>query len=383
MKLTRNQVFSIAILLSFAYGIMVGKYHFFPHDLLKFIQDKSEYSLKCARQDLLGEGRDVFNEISKEYKKTDVKSLIYIHSTEDLLNKRKELIQFIFGNTQLPFSLNPSYVECNIIDKRYSDLYNLKKIDKITIVMEYGINSIAYFFHPLQSNNRVVIYCEGHDGDFVFGKKTINFFLCNGYSVVAFAMPLLGMNNNPTVFLEKFGWFKLELHDHLKFLNRPIRFFVEPVVLGINYLSKEYNYNEIAIVGFSSGGWVATLVAAIDPRISKSFPVAASYPIFLRSDSPRDYGDFEQTCPELYRIANYLELYIMGSYGKGRKQVQIINKYDPCCFAGIKYRTYESIVSEVVNRLGEGKFGVILDDTHREHKISVYSLKKILQEIES
>ena len=134
------------------------------------------------------------------------------------------------------------------------------------------------------------------------------------------------------------------------------------------------------MVGISGGGWTTVLIAAIDPRIKCSYPVAGSFPIYLRAS--RDWGDYEQTVPNLYRVANYPELYVMGAYGSGRKQLQILNKYDSCCFAGVKYQTYEDTIRQAVMKLGEGGFEVLLDDTHKEHKISNYALTVILNDLD-
>jgi len=89
----------------------------------------------------------------------------------------------------------------------------------------------------------------------------------------------------------------------------------------------------------------------------------------------RDWGDYEQNMPDLYNIANYLELYVLGAFGKGRAQIQLLNQYDSCCFAGIKYRTYEHTMREVMRNLGKGKFDIFLDDSHKDHMISAESLK--------
>lgn len=72
----------------------------------------------------------------------------------------------------------------------------------------------------------------------------------------------------------------------------------------------------------------------------------------------------------LYRQANYLELYILGAVGTGRSQLQVLIAYDPCCFDGVDFRTYEPTIREIVARLG-GRFEVFLDTTHREHKTRV------------
>jgi hypothetical protein len=138
-------------------------------------------------------------------------------------------------------------------------------------------------------------------------------------------------------------------------------------------------------------GWTTTLAAAIDYRIESSFPIAGSYPFFLRNNTDlghwnaptyEDWGDWEETIPELYRIANYLELYIIGSYGIGRSQLQIINKYDSACFAGVKSQTYVPIIKEKIAKLGQGKWNLLLDDTHYTHTISSHAMKTILKELD-
>ena len=50
-----------------------------------------------------------------------------------------------------------------------------------------------------------MIYYQGHEGDFIFGKKTISYFLEMGYTIFSFSLPLLGKNNKPNIISEKFG----------------------------------------------------------------------------------------------------------------------------------------------------------------------------------
>lgn len=321
-----------------------------------------------------------FERIDEVYRETDVNSLIGIESADDIAAKRKELIHFIWGGGGFPTEKLPCKVEKKIADDRYAELFkgSLTQIDKITVEMDYGMESVIYHFHPRKSNKKLMVYHQGHRGDFIKGINTIKAFLEQGYAVMGVSMPLLGMNNQPIVTLERFGRFHVTRHMHLKLLENPISFFMEPIAVALNY-AKRYKYEQTHMIGISGGGWTTTIYAAIDPRIVHSYPVAGSYPIYLRSDSGRDWGDYEQTLPDLYKIANYPELYIMGSFGKGRRQVQILNKYDSCCFAGIKYRTYETAVSQAVKRLGTGKFEIYLDDTHKEHKISEEVLKVVFK----
>ena len=301
---------------------------------------------------------------------------------EQLRNAFKDIEQKVFEAAIVAAGkkVKPAKVEKNITDDRYAELSSasLGQIDKLTIEMDYGLNSIVYHFVPKEANGKLFIYHQGHRGDFIQGKDTIKALLDKGYSAMAFSMPLLGMNNQPVVDLERFGKFHLVKHDHMKLLKSPIRFFIEPIVVAINY-GKSLGYEQVNMTGISGGGWTTTVCAAVDTRIKHSYPVAGTLPFYLRSDSQRDWGDYEQNMPDLYNIANYLELYVLGAFGKGRAQIQLLNKYDSCCFAGIKYRTYENTMREVMRSLGKGKFETFLDDSHKDHMISAESLKIVFR----
>ena len=103
-------------------------------------------------------------------------------------------------------------------------------------------------------------------------------------------------------------------------------------------------------------------------------------PFYLRVDA-RDMGDYEQTNIDLYQNVSYLELYVLGVYGNRRKHIQIFNKNDPCCYSGNGYETYEFVIKYKILQLGKGDFQIFIDDTHNEHKISVYTLKLIYESI--
>jgi len=309
----------------------------------------------------------------------DIDSLIDINNEQDIFNKRNSLIDFIWTGKEFPHGKIPDIIENNILDPKYNDLSNLKQINKFEIIMDYKINSIAYHFIPVESNNVLIIYHQGHLGDFINGKKTIQFFLNEGYSVIAFSMPLMGMNEQPIIVLSNSNSKQFQSHDQLHLLESdnlsPIKFFVEPIALTLNYFDEKYDYNSYNMIGISGGGWVTVLYSAIDDRILESYSVAGSYPLFLRDT--RDIGDYEQKIPELYQIANYLELYILSSYGDNRKLIQIFNEKDPCCFSGKKISTYQDNIIKKLNKLGNGTFDIVLDDTHEEHKISEHALNII------
>ena len=361
----KTVILGIILFSVFTAGILTAAYEIFPYSLLKQFYNENQKPIPQT-----------------EIYETDVNSLIQIKDYDSKNLVQNNLIEFIWKQETLPQN-NSINLEKNIVSQQYSELSNLESIDKLTIEMEHGINSIGYLFKPSVSNDELIIYHQGHRGDFIEGKQTIAYFLEKNYTVIAFSMPLLGMNSQPVVDIPQFGKIKIQSHNQMELLETktfsPIKFFVEPIILAINYLEKNYNFDSYHMVGISGGGWTTTLVAAIDDRISQSFSVAGSYPMFLRSDT-KNFGDYEQHNLELYKIANYLDLYVLASVGDDRKFIQIFNMYDPCCFGGTAFEEYEEHIITTVENFDNGYFKVYLDDTHKEHKISDHTLEIINNE---
>lgn len=312
----------------------------------------------------------------------DIASIIHVKNDGDLQKIRTDLNNYIFSNKS-PTSKIPDKISINIHDKNFQNISNLKQIDELIINMKYDVNSVVYLFHPEKSNNKLIIYHEGHAGDFVNGKKSIEFFINDGYTVMSFAMPLLGKNNNPIFEHESIGKIQLIDHDQLRYLETnsfsPIQFFVEPIMISLNYLDQNYDFDSYNMVGISGGGWSTTLYSAMDERINDSFSIAGSIPIFMRN-VPENVGDYEQILPELYYIANYLDLYILSSVGTDRSFTQIFIKNDPCCFGNGEFRTYEKILTEHITNLN-GTFSIIEDDSIKRHEISDIILRFISNKI--
>ena len=360
----------ILIISVFIYGVFVGTYKIFPYDALDSIKSITlNEKIKANQENMVYEN--------------NVGELINIKNSDDVFKLKNNLIDFIWKDNGFPDSKLPNSVNLDISNSLYDDFLNLERIDQLNIEMEYGINSISYLFIPESSNNKLIIYHQGHGGDFYNGKETIQFFLEKNYSVLAFSMPLFGMNDKPLVEISNLGTIQLTSHEHFRFLESnnfsPIKFFIEPIAISLNYLDKNYNFLSYDMVGISGGGWTVTLYSAIDDRISKTYSIAGSVPIYLRSIT-ENRGDYEQWLPELYQITNYLDLYIMSSYGEDKKFIQIFNKYDSCCFSGELYQTYENEIKKLLFLLNnDGDFDIFLDDTHKTHKISDYALEIIIQ----
>src|SRR5205823_7950811 len=100
--------------------------------------------------------------------------------------------------------------------------------------------------------------------------------LKEGYSVLAFSMPIYSPEPFPQVSV---FWTtnRLTLTSHadlFSYLEGPLRFFLEPIVVSLNYVQDRYSYRNLYMTGLSGGGWTTTVYPALDPRIERSYPVA-------------------------------------------------------------------------------------------------------------
>jgi dienelactone hydrolase len=328
---------------------------------------------------------------------------ITIKSAQDVAVKRQALVDFLWGVQGFPGAKLPSSVTKNI-PTPVSGLNNLKRVDELHVAMDEGEQALAYHFVAKRSNGRLVVVHQGHgctfdDRSAPVGKnygmrRAIDELLSAGFSVLAVYMP------------HEFPGDCRGTAYHNSMLGRvtapasPMRFFLEPVAVCLNYLQAKSRsdhfpkYREFDMAGFSGGGWTTTVYAAIDPRITMSFPVAGSLPLYLRTGA--SVGDAEQTFASLYKIAGYPDLYVMGASGAGRKQVQILNRRDSCCFGekqhdaaqlGITWeaavRSYETEVRNTLDHLASrGSFRVAIDEESTGHMISHHAIAdEILPEL--
>ena len=376
--------FTFVLLIGFSYGLAVGHYQIFPFehlsDLNKTIKNKNTSSELRLQ---------IYQDVS------DMDKLIGIYSPEDIEIKKTLLQNYVWPNNDFPFDKIP-LSNTNIHDEIFSDIESLSQIDSFTVEMEYGMTSASYLFLPKISNDQLIIYHQGHDKSSLRGpdshsfeqdKEIIQTFLDQNYSVLIFSMPGKGMNNEPIIDIPNLGKIKLNSHDHFRLIEtetmHPIKFFIEPVIITLNLIEKNYNFESLHMIGLSGGGWSTIVIPALDDRIQTSYSIAGSFPIWMRS-SPSDFGDYEQTIPEFYKIANYEELYIMNSYGEGRKLILFYNEFDPCCFSGSLYKQFpfESAIQERLKTL-DGEFEVIIDEGQDQHIISDFTLNQILLSLDS
>lgn len=305
----------------------------------------------------------------------DAGAMISFSNLVEAKQKRIELTRLLWGTDRLPTETALYYAGSP--DNRWT---NLKQIDRMDYTLSHGFAGSCSAFIPINSNRRGILYQEGHNPSFWSGEKYIKYFVAKGYIVIAFSMPTLDPNNRPVV-TTPYGNIKMLDHSAFALLPAPpspLTIFIEPIIRVLNSIPVASYYRDITMLGYSGGGWTTTLCAALDERIKFSFPVAGSLPSWIRYLPPNGEnapGDLEQFIPQFYQHVDWTELYALGTTN-GRQQMQILNQFDPCCFAGINYRSYEKAVSEVASLWG-GQFSVWLDTENREHSISDAALAAI------
>lgn len=328
---------------------------------------------------------------------------ITITSASDIAAKRQAQIDYIWGPGGFPYDKLPTLPVLRNDISPVGDLPNLERVDTLTYKMDRGISSYAHHFIPVFKNNRLVVLNLGHiptfsdstsPSDDGYGmRRTIEGLIGDGYSVLAVYMP---RKVDFTSSIRVFEVGKPEIHNkmlastfYLPSTGSPMKYFLEPVAAYLNYLTSRSiqdsfpQYTDYNMVGFSGGGWTAAIYPAIDTRIRLSISVAGSIPLFLRSG--KAIGDLEQTLEGFYSIAGYPDLYVMSSYSAGRRQIQVQNRRDWCCFGelhhdftlsgGLTYddtlRGYESQVRTSLRSLGDPDiFRLEIDEAAYGHSVT-------------
>jgi hypothetical protein len=321
---------------------------------------------------------------------------ITVHSGSEITKRRNTLIEYLWGQSGFPKRL-PENTVTNIPCPA-KPLEHLRRVDELRIYLDPGLEGLAYHFISEYPNGELVIVHHGHactldddssSQDVGYGLwRTIQALLREGYGVLGVFMPHMRPGDCTGAH---------EAIFELKPFGSPIKYFLEPTAISLNYLKNPERaradhfptYHAFHMVGLSGGGWTTTVYAAIDPTIRCSFSVAGTIPLYLRAGG--SIGDREQFEPSFYRLAGYPDLYVLGAHGHRRKQVQILVRQDDCCFgaaqhdskaAGLPYaeamRQYETRVREALKKIGNGSFRLEIDETAPSHMISHSTIEDVL-----
>ena len=353
----------ILLLIGFLYGFSVRVFKIFPYSQLEKVYYYITYDKKYDPDSLHVSVED----ISELMRVTDLNKIEHHrHQLKEIVLKGKHMDELNANNITQVDSF--SYL---LSDEHF--LYECSH------EMEFNIQSTAHLIIPRRDSFDFLIFHMGHNDSFLNYTDLIEPIIDAGFGMALLDMPLEGINNQPVVFHKSFGEFVLDNHDKLALLENDssphyLNVFIEPVLNILNFVSSEFNIGKMAMMGLSGGGWTTQLSAAIDSRITHSFSIAGSVPMFLRMPFPENYGDYEQVHPALFQHFGYMDLYVLGAHNRFQKQY--FNYYDPCCFGGDLTLIYEPIIKDV---LGEsGSFSVEIDYNSFKHDVSSEIIEDVL-----
>jgi len=372
MFFIRLRTFKIILVTLMILGGLAGGLYYLTH-----YYDPAQVIYKRMKAD----SPYVFEEIAPHFLRTDPADLIPIQTAADAEKIRKLAIEVIWGAAELPSRL-PDAIDRDIEDAHFVDMENLERIDRLRLKMTYDVPNVSYHFIPEKKSGHLVIVHQGYAGTFHDLKHVIAAYLGQGHAVIA--LNFLGYGENRIgydAFFPRFGWYEVHTHKILYLDQFAMRFFYTPVIAAINYARESYDYAVIDMMGFSAGGWETMVASAVDPRIRRSYPVAGSYPLYLRNHDEAGQSVPPQYYAPLLHAMNYLETFVLGSWGEDRGQLQIFNRFDRCCFRNVKGLHYAPAVEAVVNKIGPGRFKVVLDETHADHKVSDFAIETIIKDM--
>jgi len=355
-------------------------------------------------------------ELPRELDGYDPSGLVRFKTPAEAEALRQDLIRFIwpsgFPAAALPAAttgIGPDVFSQDLAGLDATAAASVERLD--AVVDPYDFHGLGYLLRPAVVNGNtkcLVVINSGHrkDGPFAYGvNDTVNRLLREGFTILVSDMPLVGFNTDSTVELasERVNLEQRGSAAHKEMFERLVphgipggqifRLFLEPMVQGVNHFLATTPDGVVAYVGLSGGGWTGHMLAALDTRIRLSIPVAGAMPLYARDFSPGSLGDTEQYHAPLYGetdangdgitdtatgVASWLEIFVLGGYGEGRRQIQLLNFYDDCCFSGPVFKTYGEFVSNTVRRLGQGQWEVQSDATHKTHQISPHALNTII-----
>src|SRR5713101_12313 len=194
---------------------------------------------------------------------------ITVHSAREVTERRRELIQYLWGDEGFPAKRLPNIVQTNVASP-VKQLAHLERVDELRMDLAPGLQGLAYHFIPQHPNRELVVVHHGHTctldddpspRDVGYGlQRTIDALLRGGYGVLGVFMP----HQRPG---DCTGG-----HDamcQLSTRGSPIKYFLEPTALILNYLKSRSRsdhfpkYRAFHMIGLSGGGWTTTIYAAI------------------------------------------------------------------------------------------------------------------------
>lgn len=328
-----------------------------------------------------------FEVLTPSEARVDVRSVVAAKGRTDLTRIRKELRAAIWKGGTTPDRL-PNRVEATPPLFESSVLAETRSLD---IEMELGITSHARFLNAANPRGCLLIYHDGHQGvrnsPYAPLFSLFEQFLARGCNVMALSMPLFGENPATLqVTLPDERVLELKSHEDFAELNKAgysaLRFFMEPIRVGINFaLTQPGGAGDIAMVGLSGGGWATMVAGAIDSRVRYLYPVASLLPVNLRRQI-QDCAtlDFEQRYLSEHLNIDYFTLLLLGIEDPRSRALYTFIKYDTGCYRGEKTAAFSAQVEAMAEELRIGSIRFAVDDSISGHLVSAEASDRIVRD---
>jgi len=320
-----------------------------------------------------------YDEIEPALLEYDADSLISVRSEEEVASLRLRIQEAVYGEPGLPDRL-PIVEELAPEPVRgLTGLPALELVERFEVLFEFDYAATPYHLRPVGWNGETVIYNHGYAGDIGQASPLISELLKAGYAVIAIHFLGYGEILLDNVHDPRFGHLTYSNDNILRFGRNGLRYYIDPAISVINYVTGSLGQDRVTMMGFSAGGWVTTVAAAMDPRIETAISVAGLYPMYVRestlfgNEAPPPHFD-----PRLLEATNYMDMFVGAGAGEGRHYLQIFNQFDRCCYRNRYGELYEAAVQQAVRDSGPGMFDVIIDTSHADHKISDWAIEEIL-----
>lgn len=250
----------------------------------------------------------------------------------------------------------------------YAGWDNLAGIDELTGILKSGAAAYSIgYFRPRRANGRLVLLHAGLGATYHDLHRLIEGWIAGGTTVAALNMPGHGDNACDDTSRPCTGDALPPPLDGV-----PARHFLPPVV-AVNHALAQGGIAQVAMVGLGAGAWVTAVSAALDARITRSVLVAGVLPEPLLAGKEESAREIIAGIRDL---AGMLDLAVMAADRPGRRQLQVFNRFDRCCFAGPRPTLYADLLARTATDLG-GQLALEFDESHARHKISAWAGDRI------
>jgi|GEM_PF-3342551 len=323
-----------------------------------------------------------FDRISPDVAAIDTVGKLNARSISQYRALRGKAIDFIWDGNPVPKNIIPQVLASDLPSDHALAAFQPVML-RHTMSSEVVSQMYAFFPFGLEADCALIMLGGHSQGARTIRPDTLNALLAAlsaGCIAVHISMPLQGDN----YLLEADGSRSQGSHDRFRGRETsgysPIRYFVEPVAVAVNWLRTNGTSGHIVTAGLSGGGWTAAVAAALDPRIDVTVSIAGSMPLEIRRGRPEsDLGDWEQHESKLWDFLTYQDIYILSALEDHRSAHYVWNKEDICCFAGIRAHAFFPDLAGAADRMGISGLTYYVDETPElGHTIGPLGIRSIM-----